>query len=294
LVHSHIGPPRPQPSIDDAHFHEWVLPDGVTWTLFYRKGADYLLRFPDLADFEVSADGTGVSCWPTPGTDEATVEHMLVNQVLPLALSRQGRLVFHASAVALADGAVAFMGASGRGKSTLTAGFAQGGFRFLTDDGLQLDECEDGYLVRPSHPSIRLWKDSQEALVGDRATLGAPVQYTSKARILADDSLSFCPEAQTLRAVYFLGEGGAQSTTFRHLSARETFIELVKNSFLLDIEARDLITAHFDRLSRMVRLPIYYRLDYPRRFELLAGVRQAILKHLDVNLRSACDDSRSE
>ena len=48
-------------------FHVWAFPDGTVWTNFYRNGDDYLLRFPDLADFEVSADGHTVRCRPVHG-----------------------------------------------------------------------------------------------------------------------------------------------------------------------------------------------------------------------------------
>ena len=61
---------------------------------------------------------------------------------------------------------------------------------------------------------------------------------------------------------------------------------LVKNSFLLDIEAPDVIALHFNRLADMAELPIYYRLDYPRSYEMLPTVRQAIIEH------AAAEDSR--
>jgi hypothetical protein len=62
---------------------------------------------------------------------------------------------------------VAFLGESGRGKSTLAASFATEGTRFLTDDGLLLEWVGGHCMIVPSHPSIRLWEDSQEALISD-------------------------------------------------------------------------------------------------------------------------------
>ena len=95
-------------------FHAWTFPDGALWTEFHRAGGGYLLRFPNLADFQVSADGRNVTCFPVPEVSEATVRHLYLNQVLPLALSKQGHLVFHASAVEVAGGALAFVANSGR------------------------------------------------------------------------------------------------------------------------------------------------------------------------------------
>ena len=191
-------------------FHEWIFPDGTLWTRFYHTGEGYLLRFPNLGDFDISADGRAVRARPAPGISEDTMQHLYLNQVMPLALSKQGRIVFHASAVETGNGAIAFLGESGRGKSTLAASFAAGGQRFLTDDALLLDPTEGGYLVQPSHPSIRLWDDSQEALLAADAELAPPVQYTPKARILSGDTLPFCNAARRLRRVYFLGDGSAE------------------------------------------------------------------------------------
>ncbi|MBK8358824.1 MAG: hypothetical protein IPL15_07500 [Comamonadaceae bacterium] len=137
----------------------------------------------------------------------ATVEHLYLNQVLPLALSRQGKLVLHGSAVDIGGQGVAFLGESGRGKSTLAASFATEGTRFLTDDGLLLEWVSDQCMILPSHPSIRLWEDSQDALVSDSATVAPAVSFTTKSRFLAGPGIPFCDEAWPLQRVFFLGDG---------------------------------------------------------------------------------------
>jgi hypothetical protein len=270
---------RPQDARAGAPFHTWTFPDGTLWLEFHREADGYLLRFTGLADFQVSRDGQHVAGLPVPGVSDETVRHLYLNQVLPLALSRAGTLVFHASAVEIGTGAVAFMGESGRGKSTLAARFCTSGYRFLTDDGLAVEEAEGGYRVFPSQPSIRLWEDSEAALIHAGARKAEPVDYTPKARILADDRVAHCDQPRTLQRIYFLGTGSADVTRIEPVSPSEAFVELVKHSFLLDIEARDLITAQFHQLSRLALEPVYFRLDYPRRFELLGNVQRAILDH---------------
>ena len=258
-------------------FHQWVFPDGELWAAFFRTRLGYLLRFPNLADFGISADGRDVCCHPVPWVSEETVRHLYLNQVLPLALSRLGKLVFHASAVELGGEAVVFVGESGRGKSTLAASFATSGHPFLTDDGLVVEEHGTGYQVLPSHASIRLWEDSQGALVHPTTPVADPVPFTSKSRFLAGETIAFCDRPRPLHRVYFLGDGTSPSVTFAPVSACEALIELVKHSFLLDTRESELIAAHFDQLTRLVRQRIYCRLDYPRRFEDLSDVRCAIL-----------------
>jgi len=261
-------------------FHQWVISDGKLWTQFFRTETGYLLRFPDLADFRVSADGLNVSCSPAPDVSEATTQHLYLNQVLPLALSKMGKLVFHASAVELGDSAVAFVADSGRGKSTLAASFATNGFRFLTDDGLVVEAGGDGYLAFPSHPSIRLWQDSQEVLIPSEPEIAPSVEFTSKVRFLAGKDIIFCDQPRSLRRVYFLGDGSAPKLIFQRMTAAEAFIEWVKHSFLLDVEEKTLLAGQFDQVTQLARQPIYYRLDYPRYFNELTQVRQAIVKHV--------------
>lgn len=277
-----IEPARLQAPLDASSFHEWISPDGTLWTGFYRVGEGYLLRFPGLADFELSQDGRLVRGFPMPGLSDATIQHLYLNQVLPLAFSKQGQLVLHGSAVEIDGGGVAFIGVSGRGKSTLAASFAGGGFRFLTDDGLLVEPDGEGYRILPSHPSIRLWQDSEAALVAASALKAPPVQFTSKARLLAGEDIVFCGQARRLRRVYFLGDGSSQGLMFEPMNPSEVLIQLVKHSFLLDIEEQPMLAAHFDVLSRLAGLPIFYRLDYPRRFADLPQVRQAIVDHVGI------------
>ncbi|MBE0625928.1 MAG: hypothetical protein IH606_14065 [Burkholderiales bacterium] len=273
--------PRQQAPLQGLPFHQWTIPDGTLWTQFFRTDAGYLLRFPDLADFQVSPDGQSVSCIPAPNVADAAALHLYLNQVRPLMLSRQGKLVFHASAVEVAEGAVAFVAASGSGKSTLAASFASGGFRFLTDDGLVLEASEAGYLVSPGHPSIRLWEDSEAALIPSGAQTAQALAYSSKSRILAGPELAFCDMPRLLRRVYFLSDAGASEIAFERLTAAEALIEWVKQSFLLDIEERPVLASHFDSLAVLAGQPMAYRLDFPRRFDALESVRQAIVAHIN-------------
>ena len=144
---------REQSAVAASPFHTMTLPNGALWTYFYRCDAGYLLRFPRLADFEVSSDGSQVQAWPAPGVTTGTVEHLHLNQVLPLALSRQGKLMLHGSAVDVDGQGVAFVGVSGRGKSTLAASFATAGRRFLSDDDVRhLEWSGTGLQIIPSHP----------------------------------------------------------------------------------------------------------------------------------------------
>jgi hypothetical protein len=272
---------RQQLPLAQKPFHRWTFPDGTVWIEFLHLPNAYLIRFPGLADFEVSADGGRTESWPAPGVQPATVENLYLNQVLPLALSRQGKVVLHASAVEMDGRCVAFVGASGRGKSTIAASFATTGMRFLTDDGLQLEWREHHLIAVPSHPSIRLWDDSQTALIGETQEAAAPVEYTSKARFLASQTLAHCEEPRPLHALFFLGSGESAAISIARMKPPVALVDLVRHTFLLDIDEQEMLAAQFEELSRIANLPIHYHLDYPRRFADLPRLREAIVRHVN-------------
>ena len=308
MIDYSVGPARPQQAIDAEPFHQYVFDDGTVWTEFYRSGEDYVLRFPELADFDVSADGTRVVAHPAPESDAVTVEHLYINQLVPLALSRQGRPAFHASVVAIDGGAIAFLGTTGMGKSTLAASFSLEGIAFLTDDALIIEEREsparraptgcvelECYAL-PSHASVRLWEDSVEALQSSRPVAALGVQgglpqqaasynrgqapsYTDKARLLAGDEFVFRDKPARLLAAYLLQDDGANNTTIAPLEGSARHMAWVENSFLLDIEDRDMLARHFDWTHRISSRVPTFSLDYPRDYGMLPDVRRSIQKH---------------
>jgi hypothetical protein len=217
-----------------------------------------------------------VSCTPVPALPEATRAHLLRNQVLPLLTSHAGRHVVHASAVELGAGALAFLGPSGRGKSTLATGFVRAGARFLADDALELVVDAAGCTALPGEPAVRLWDDSRAALVGDAATLAPKLSFTDKRQVLAAAELPFCDSPRPLAAALFLGEGEAEEVAITPLGGAEAVRLWIENSFILDVEDRRAVRRQFDQAVAGAQAVPSFRLDFPRRYEAMAGVRAAL------------------
>jgi hypothetical protein len=272
-------PGRRQLPIESAPFHQYIVGEDTVWTNFYRSDKGYLLRFPDLADFAVSADGMEVVAYPTIEADDATIEHLYVNQLLPLALSRQGRPTFHASVVTVPGGVVAFLGKTGMGKSTLAASFALNDSTFLSDDSLLIEETDKACIALPGHASLRLWDDSAAALVDTNSPQANPISYSSKTRLLAGDSLAYTADPQPLVAAYLLKSNNAANIEIRPLDGIDRHMAWLHNSFLLDIEDPDLLGQHFDWTHRIARSVPTFALDYPRDYGILLDVRNAVRQH---------------
>jgi hypothetical protein len=268
---------RLQSELAYAPFQQWIFPDASPSASFWRCGQDYLVRFPALADFEISADGSRVAMWRPPSVAESTARNLFLNQAVPLALSRQGSLVLHASAVDLNGQCVAFAAPSGRGKSTLAASFARAGHAFLCDDALLVEQADARTVAMPGHPTIRLWPESEHSLLRDAPVEHAEaLEYTRKARLLSSDLLPHCEAPRPLHTIFFLGEEQSAGIRLETLSGAAATVELLRHSFILDTEEPALLGPHFERIAGVARQVNCVRFDYPRRYECLHEVMRAV------------------
>ena len=260
-------------------FHEWNLPDGSVWLYFGRQDSEYILRFPDIADFLVSGGAKRVRCYSCAGVPAESIRHLFLDQVLPLVLSGPGKLVVHASAVASPHGAMAFLGRAGYGKSTLAASFSRLGFPMMTDDCLLIDEDKGRLFAVPSYPGLRLWPETVSELFALPPELSPVAHYSRKKRV-DGGGLRFLGERIPLARAYFLNDPDApdqpESPRITGISARDVFMQLVQFAFLMDITDQSAVTAKFRIVSRAAGLPIFRRLSFSRRFSTLPAVLEAV------------------
>ncbi|NLW49904.1 MAG: hypothetical protein GXY85_03555 [Candidatus Brocadiaceae bacterium] len=284
-------PPVPllPPETASPHVHRWVrhaeLPDGSAWYSVGVVPQGHLVRFYGMADFVLDPDGRCLSCRPEPRLPRQTLCHLLLDQVLPLALSRRGRVVVHAGAVLIGGEAVAFLGETGRGKSTLVSSFGLDGAPLLSDDSIIVSEDGGALSVVATYPSLRLWRDSVETLFGADTALPQVAHYTGKRRLSpADTGMTWHEGPVRLRGAYLLAPPGqtadADGITIAPVSLRDTAMELMKGTFHLLVDDRDLLRREFERIVRWSRMVPLFRLSYPRHYSLLQDVRTAILAHV--------------
>lgn len=136
----------------------WQDDAGTDWLSIERGDAGYRLGMPGLV-CGIDVTGRNVIVEGQPETSEALLVHLLLHQVLPLAVSRTGRVVLHACAVETPAGAVGFLGESGTGKSTLAAACSRRGCALVADDALVVDLAGDAIGVWPTADGLRLWDD---------------------------------------------------------------------------------------------------------------------------------------
>lgn len=131
--------------------------DGGAFYTFTCGPDGLLLRWHGVLDLEADHNLTTAVAHLHPGTDEGLLSVLLPGTVLAVRLMLDGHLVLHASAVRHDGRAVAFVGPSGGGKSTLAALGMLSGQDLVTDDVLRVDLSPAGApTVWPGATSVRL------------------------------------------------------------------------------------------------------------------------------------------
>lgn len=102
--------------------------------------AGFVLRIPGLCEFLVDPDLARVRCRPDPRAVDEQLVLLVRGSLVAFVLGLGGSCALHAAAVEIGDGgeAVAVIGSSGMGKSTLAALACAGGARFVCDDLVRL------------------------------------------------------------------------------------------------------------------------------------------------------------
>ncbi len=239
----------------------------------------HVLRYPGLACFAVSDDGGQVEFEPAPGCSSDALRHLLLDQVLPRVLAHRGRLVLHAGAVEVAGRAVALIGETGRGKSTLVASLHTAGHPALTDDGLVVSDGGGELRALPLYAGLRLWPSSIAGLEAALAATLPVADGSSKRRVPLDGELA----PRTLAAVFVLDapSTAAGEIAAAPMSRRAACVEVLRSAFQLDLGDRQRAAALLDAAVRLVdRVPVL-ALRYPRDFRRLPEVRAAILGELE-------------
>jgi hypothetical protein len=212
-------------------------PDG---SLVYKIEADpeagYLISGPEYGTHLLSRDARLLQCDPE-GLSEGSWQRLLIAQVLPFAALLQGLEVFHASAVVRDGQAVAFLGRSRAGKTSLALELCRRGASFLADDVLAV-ECRDGQLLaHPGSPLVGVERvDGDNEIELRQAMGGTVVAVNARERLVR---VVGAAEPVALAAMFFLDRraDGLPSPRFEPVADAQTLLSATFN-FVLATPAR--------------------------------------------------------
>ena len=185
-------PPFARPSEDLVA--EFVR-DGYPWYTFCQMADGYVGRMTGIADFEISADLDRVVVHPVTGGKVEVIPIALPGTVVAFLLSMGGQTVLHGSAVDVDGEALAFVGVSGQGKSTMAALFCAAGAPLVTDDVLPLEFDATG----AGPDSVHCRRAGHEIRLREKAfSLVERFDGTAGVRATEDDRRAVAPSTSVL------------------------------------------------------------------------------------------------
>jgi hypothetical protein len=174
-LHIDDGTPSSWPGTTTVLCDEHTPDGSVSFRIETHPEGGYLIWGPGYGHHLLSVDGRKARCFPRDSVNKEW-QRLLIAQVLPFATLLRGFEVFHASAVALDGHAIALVGPSGAGKTSVALELCHLGADFLADDVLALEIGEGALLAHPGTPVTGIDRAQMERLraAGRRDSSGRP------------------------------------------------------------------------------------------------------------------------
>ncbi len=233
--------------------------DNFVWRRHWLLDDRLVIEFIGLATVELDREsGTVVFDRLLPSDME---QHLLFDHILPLALASRGALVLHAGLISREGKGVVLVGASGAGKSTVTAFAWQRGWTVGGDDGAVLFPSKPP-TAEPTYSTVRLTPHSADLL-------GLSAEGTSsvvgKQRLAGNGDRAFRGDRVELRVIALLKPVPAGAAArFERLDAVEAHARLFGSTFHADLSGNRFLPAVLDALASIVETTPVGRLSIPR------------------------------
>lgn len=202
---------------------------------------------------------------PLPDVEERIVRSYVVKAALAAVLLQRGKLILHASGAAIGGAGVAFVGASGMGKSTTSAALHARGHPVIADDLLGVDVRGDTPTALPGFPQMLLLPESASALGCDPGSLPRVSPDSDKFKF--DTPQGFSLEPVPLRRVYALAN--ADRDAIELLDGRDAVATLVAHTFGILAFGQGAKPAHFLLCAELAKRVPVRRLARARRLDRL-------------------------
>jgi hypothetical protein len=214
--------------------------DDCPYAMLEAPAGDALLCYGHRAFLHLSADRRILRCGPTV-RDDPHWQRVLLDTVLWSVSLLRGFELLHASAVETPAGVIAFVAASGGGKSSLAAEYLRRGASFFSDDIVALDDSDGRVVGFPGPPVINLPRQLEPAEVGAR-----PIADFGEERWVEIEPVS--PGARSLAAVVIVDRAPRQEAACSRVEA--TTLELLPHALgLPHLEGR--VRRRFELFSRV-------------------------------------------
>ena len=195
-------------------------------------------------------DGREILVSPEPGIEADRLGMILIGPALCIILRQRGFLVLHASCVEINNLAVAFMGASGCGKSTMGAAFYTRGYRILTDDVMPIKITANSVTAFPSYPYFKLFPEALTSLGENPKKLSSVTEKSLK--LSYTFASNFQEHPLKLQRIYVLDKGDKHK--IKMMKSQDIFVELVRHTRAINLmNSSESMTEHLHFCSQLIQ-----------------------------------------
>ncbi len=272
----HYGELDPETAEYSSHYHPES--GGSKPFAVFRQDGRVIVRWEQLCDFEVTDDGSKIRCHPWLGISWGEVNPFIQGRVLPLALSYQGAVTLHGAAVAVNGEAVALLGTSGTGKSTLSASLHALGHPLMADDLVAVWLRSGAPVVEWGAGHVRLDETSTDLVakrMGDSLRIDPDYDKT-RVTLRTEQATDGIP----LRTIYLLNRVDAdllerpETAEIPAIESLPAMMQGLSNSTILDRERK---AEQFRMVTEMVGRAPVKQLRYPSDLDRIGEVCDLII-----------------
>jgi hypothetical protein len=234
----------------------------------------------DLGVFQVKR-GREIWITPAPNADLRVIQLCVSGSVMGILLYQRGYQALHAGAVNVAGQAVAFVGESGQGKSSMTVTMLSRGHQLVADDIVPIDLKNNCISAIPGYPQTKIGLEvaqvlgvNPESLIFLHPKLGKYAYRQEK---------DFSQDPLPLQSIYVLEEGS--EIQIERLSPQAAIVELVRHSYgSRALQAAVSPGFHLLQSTEIFKRVPIYRLQRPRLLSLLPEIAQLVEQNVNKNL----------
>lgn len=221
-----------------------------------------------------------LSIYYREGDPASDLESYFVGPVMGFTMRLREVICLHSSVVGIEGKAIAFLGHSTAGKSTLAAGMADAGAEILADDVGVLTPTDDGFLVQPGYAKVRLRPKAAEFLTDDPESL--PIVYSSRVSryFSLENGNKFHAAPLPLTAIYILGEisDDYRNPFIKPINSQDKLINLIPNTIGSYVVTGELRAKEFQILAKIAKTIPMRKLHYAHDITTLPRQCQVILE----------------
>lgn len=184
-----------------------------------------LLYLNEIGKFLIEG-GTKITVVLNPDADLGVVQVIIIGTMMAILLFQRGRLVLHGSAIRIGDRAVAFLGTSGAGKSTIAAALTRRGHTLITDDVAPIDLSGERPFIVPGYPMVKVDMNSARQLGIETSNLAVLPTKKQKFGCQAADDYQESP--CLLSHIFALDYDDVPS--FKPLAPQDAFLTILNNT----------------------------------------------------------------